>query len=187
MLGPERPPGRHGQMEVSRCSTTLPSSPTAGVAPSSSPGSPSLVVAVTLGGRFGGDDTTDYGTPGSESSAANDLVADRFPAGSGDTINVVWRAPDVTAPAVQARVRDVLDRAAALDHVIGVVQGPTSDDGTVGYATLQLDTWDMPVEVTNELARARRRGRRRRVHRRRRRQPGADRRTGRGRAAKASG
>ena len=110
-----------------------------------------LVVAVTLGGRFGGDDTTDYGTPGSESSAANDLVADRFPAGSGDTINVVWRAPDVTAPAAQARVRDVLDRAAALDHVIGVVEGPTSEDGTVGYATLQLDTWDMPVEVTNEL------------------------------------
>ena len=63
-----------------------------------------LVVAVTLGGRFGGGDTTDYGTPGSESSAANDLVADRFPAGSGDTINVVWRAPDVTAPAAQARV-----------------------------------------------------------------------------------
>ena len=110
-----------------------------------------VVVAVTLGGRFGGDDTTDYGTPGSESSNANDLVADRFPAGSGDTINVVWQAPDVTAAPVQAGVRDVLDQAAGLDHVIGVVQGPMSEDGTVGYATLQLDTWDMPVEVTDEL------------------------------------
>ena len=110
-----------------------------------------VVVAVTLGGRFGGDDTTDYGTPGSESSIANDLVADRFPAGSGDTVNVVWQAPDVTAAPVQAGVRDVLGRAAGLDHVIGVLEGPTSEDGTVGYATLQLDTWDMPVEVTDEL------------------------------------
>src|SRR5918996_3260617 len=63
-----------------------------------------LVMAATLGGRFGGDDTTDYGTPGSESSAANDLLDERFPAGSGDTIDVVWSAQDVDAPSVRTRV-----------------------------------------------------------------------------------
>jgi RND superfamily putative drug exporter len=110
-----------------------------------------LVIAATLGGRFGGDDTTDYGTPGSESSAANDLVAEQFPAGSGDTINVVWQAADVTDPTIEARVSHLLARAAAVDHVIGVSDGVTSPDRTVGYATLQLDTWDMPVETTDEL------------------------------------
>jgi putative drug exporter of the RND superfamily len=110
-----------------------------------------LVIAATLGGRFGGDDTTDYGTPGSESSAANDLVSARFPAGSGDTINVVWQAADVTDPAIEARVSSLLARAAAVDHVIDVSAGATSQDRTVGYATLQLDTWDMPVDATDEL------------------------------------
>ena len=59
-----------------------------------------LVAAVTIGGRLGGDDTTDYGTPGSESAEANDLLDERFPSGSGDTIDVVWRAEDVLRPAI---------------------------------------------------------------------------------------
>src|SRR5919106_2164111 len=71
-----------------------------------------LVMAATLGGRFGGDDTTDYGTPGSESSAAHDLVAERFPAGSGDTISIVWQAADVTDPDIETRVSNLLARAA---------------------------------------------------------------------------
>ena len=99
-----------------------------------------LVTVATVGGRLGGDDTTDYGTPGSESSAANDLLDERFPAGSGDTIDVVWSADDVTTPAARARAARFLDEAAGLDHVVAVA-----------YATLQLDTWDMPVEVTGEL------------------------------------
>ena len=110
-----------------------------------------LVTVATVGGRLGGDDTTDYGTPGSESSAANDLLDERFPAGSGDTIDVVWSADDVTTPAARARAARFLDEAAGLDHVVAVVERETASDGTVAYATLQLDTWDMPVEVTGEL------------------------------------
>jgi RND superfamily putative drug exporter len=117
-----------------------------------------LVLTVTVGGRFGGDDTTDYGTPGSESAAANDLLDDRFPSGSGDTIDIVWRADDITRPAIRSRMQPLLDEAASLDHVSGIadpyVTGDAdriADDGTVAFATLQLDTWDMPAEVTREL------------------------------------
>jgi RND superfamily putative drug exporter len=120
-----------------------------------------LVLTITVSGRFGGDDTTDYGTPGSESAAANDLLDDRFPSGSGDTIDIVWRADDVTSPAIRSRVQALLDEAATLDHVAGLADpyatgdaDRLADDGTVAFATLQLDTWDMPVDVTRELLEA---------------------------------
>src|SRR5436190_503893 len=48
-----------------------------------------LVATAVAGSRFGGGDTTDYGTPGSESKAATSLLDERFPARSGDTIDVV--------------------------------------------------------------------------------------------------
>jgi RND superfamily putative drug exporter len=117
-----------------------------------------LVATTLLGGRFGGGDSTDYGTPGSESAAATDLLDQRFPARSGDTIDVVWRASDVTAPAVRTRVGALLDQAAALDHVVAVTspyapggERQVAADSTVAYATLQLDTWDMPIDVTQML------------------------------------
>ena len=117
-----------------------------------------LVATVVAGSRFGGGDTTDYGTPGSESKAATNLLDERFPARSGDTIDIVWRAEDVTTAAVRSQVDDVLDVAADLDHVVAVAgpyreggQGQIARDGTVAYATVQLDTWDMPVEVTQQL------------------------------------
>ena len=118
-----------------------------------------LVATAVAGSRFGGDDTTDYGTPGSESTAATNLLDERFPARSGDTIDVVWRADgrhhgrraepgrgrawprrptSTTSSASPARIREG-------------GQGQIARDGTVAYATVQLDTWDMPVEVTQEL------------------------------------
>ena len=117
-----------------------------------------LVTTAVAGGRFGGGDATDYGTPGSESKAATNLLEERFPARSGDTIDVVWRAYDVTTVAVRERVEGLLAEAADLDHVVAVAspyrqggQGQIAQDGTVAYATLQLDTWDMPVDITQQL------------------------------------
>ena len=117
-----------------------------------------LVATVVAGGRFGGGDSTDYGTPGSESKAATNLLDERFPARSGDTIDIVWRAADVTTAAVRHKVDDVLAAATDLDHVVAVAspyrqggQAQIARDGTVAYATVQLDTWDMPVEVTQRL------------------------------------
>ena len=117
-----------------------------------------LVATVVAGSRFGGGDSTDYGTPGSESKAATNLLDARFPARSGDTIDIVWRAEDVTTTAVRSRVETVLAVAADLDHVVAVAspyrqggEGQIAGDGTVAYATVQLDTWDMPVDITQQL------------------------------------
>jgi putative drug exporter of the RND superfamily len=53
-----------------------------------------LVLVAALGPRVAGEWEADYDTPGSESGAVSALLAEHFgDAGSGDTIEVVWRAP----------------------------------------------------------------------------------------------
>ena len=54
----------------------------------------------------------------------------------------------------------MLAEAATLDHVVAVTtpyrdggEAQIARDGTVAYATVQLDTWDMPVEATQDLLR----------------------------------
>ena len=52
-----------------------------------------LVAAFAAAG-LAGDWSADYSTPGSESRAAADLLQERFPQSSPDTVDVVWQAPD---------------------------------------------------------------------------------------------
>ena len=58
-----------------------------------------LVAAFALAATFGGTFSADYNTPGSDSKAAADALAERFPATSPDTIDVVWRTADGTPTA----------------------------------------------------------------------------------------
>ncbi|MEO7980138.1 MAG: hypothetical protein ABI807_04540, partial [Sporichthyaceae bacterium] len=51
-----------------------------------------LGAAVVLAATVGGDFTADYSAPGSDSSAAQQLLEDEFPAQSGDTVDVVVRS-----------------------------------------------------------------------------------------------
>src|SRR4051812_40845795 len=51
-----------------------------------------LGLAFGLSQAFGGKFHADYSAPGSDSSQAQQLLADRFPAQSGDTVTVVVRA-----------------------------------------------------------------------------------------------
>jgi hypothetical protein len=51
-----------------------------------------LPAVIVLGARFGGDLSADYATPGSESKTAADLISERFPGSTGDTVDVAWRA-----------------------------------------------------------------------------------------------
>ncbi len=48
-----------------------------------------LALSVVLAGAFGGEFKADYSAPGSDSSAAQTLLEDEFPAKSGDTVDVV--------------------------------------------------------------------------------------------------
>jgi putative drug exporter of the RND superfamily len=77
-----------------------------------------LVAVVALGGAVRGDWSADYSTPGSESRAAVDLLHERFPERSADTVDVVWQAPGgAQAPAARERMDGFLREAAALDGV----------------------------------------------------------------------
>ncbi len=99
-----------------------------------------------------GDWSADYSTPGSESRAAAQLLQDRFPASSPDTVDVVWQAPSgAAAPAVQARI-DRLARAAAGLEGIGrppaAAAADVSRDGTIGV--LRLPMTELPGAVPPE-------------------------------------
>jgi putative drug exporter of the RND superfamily len=119
-----------------------------------------LAVAIGLSAAFAGDFTADYSTPGSDSKQAQDLLEDRFPAASGDTVDVVVRADDsVAEPAVRSDVTALLDELRGLPHVAAVddpyaTPGGISEDGRTLIARLNLDVVnpvDMPVEDTEQL------------------------------------
>jgi RND superfamily putative drug exporter len=109
-----------------------------------------LVLAGVLSGAFGGDFKADYSAPGSDSRRAQDLLAQRFPAQSGDTVDVVVRAGG-GVDAVRADVQAMLRELSALPHVADVTDpyaapGGISPDGRTLVAHLRLDVVN-PVDV----------------------------------------
>src|SRR4051794_4393905 len=58
-----------------------------------------LLAAFALAGALGGAFSADYNTPGSESKAAGDALAQRFGVHSPDTVDVAWRTADGTPSA----------------------------------------------------------------------------------------
>src|SRR3954463_8253854 len=59
-----------------------------------------FVVALGAASQLGGDYHADYSTPGSESKAAEQRLADRFPQQTPFTVDVVWQAKDASSAAV---------------------------------------------------------------------------------------
>jgi RND superfamily putative drug exporter len=120
-----------------------------------------LLIASGLTAAFGDDFSFDYAVPGSDSQRAQELLAQRFPAQSGDTVDVVVRAEDgaVTDPAVRAEVTTLLDELAGLPHVAAVADpyaapDAVSPDGGTLLARVNLDVAnpnDMPREDTRRL------------------------------------
>src|SRR5438093_4310562 len=87
---------------------------------------------VAVAPRLAGEFSSEFATAGSESQAATDLIAERFPGTSGDTIEVVWQAPcGVRNPAVEALVERFLDQAQRLAGVAAVQPARVSRDGTI--------------------------------------------------------
>ncbi len=102
----------------------------------------------------------DYTAPGSSSRQAQDLLAERFPARSGEVVDVVVRADgSVTDPAVRGQVKELLATLSRVEHVRGVedpyaTPGAISPDGRTLLAHVQLDVVkpeDMPVERNIEM------------------------------------
>ncbi len=119
-----------------------------------------LGLAVVFAGAFGGEFRADYSAPGSDSSAAQQLLEDEFPAQSGDTVDVVVTAEQpVTDPAVRDRVADLLAGLAGVPHVESVddpyaAGGSIAPDGRTLVARARLDVVnppDMPVADSQRM------------------------------------
>jgi putative drug exporter of the RND superfamily len=120
-----------------------------------------LVGIGILGNVAGGDYSSDFSLPGTESQRVFDLLEHRFPARSGDTADVVFKADSVVNdPAVKQRVEALLSQIGTLPHVVAVGEpyatqgGPAiSRDGHVAFAEIQFDVkaGDVPKEVVDRL------------------------------------
>ncbi|HET6298557.1 MAG TPA: MMPL family transporter [Kribbella sp.] len=117
-----------------------------------------LLLTFGLSAAFSGDFSVDYSAPGSDSQAAQQLLVDRFPAQSGDTVTVVAHA-DAGAASVRGDISRLLGELRTVPHVIGVddpfaAPGGLSADGQTAVAHLQLDVpnpGQMPVEDSTRL------------------------------------
>jgi putative drug exporter of the RND superfamily len=116
-----------------------------------------LIAVVAVGAALRGDWSADYSTPGSESRAAVELLQERFPERSADSVDVVWQASGgAEAPAVRERMDAFLHEAAALDGVGDPVPASSallSRDGTIAVARLPLTVTPgaVPLETGERL------------------------------------
>src|SRR3954447_20214999 len=100
-----------------------------------------------LAGAVGSDFFQDFKLPSSDSTDAFNLLETKFPAQSGDTATIVFKADGgVKTPAVEKRIGEVFKQAESLPHVSEVASpyegggaAAISDDGKIAYATLQFD------------------------------------------------
>jgi len=108
-----------------------------------------LIVAGSVGSSF----SEDFKLPASDSQEAFDLLETKFPAQSGDTATIVFKAQGgVEAAPVKREMEGVFATAAKVPHVSEVASPYESggaaaigDDGKIAYATVQFDT------TSNEL------------------------------------
>jgi RND superfamily putative drug exporter len=106
-----------------------------------------LVALFGLGKAAGGSYKDNFSLPASESQRAFNLLSSKFPAQSGDSVQVVEKAvAGVNDPQVRVRFEGLLASLARQPHVSGV-QSPyapggarqISKDGTVAYANVQFN------------------------------------------------
>jgi len=113
-----------------------------------------LVMLSVLAATVGGEPRVDYRTPGSDSAHTQDLLIEKFPELSGDSVQLVFAAPSgVSAPGAAQTIAAVIAHARTVAHVTGVETTAVSADGTVALATVQLDatTEKVPVASVKQL------------------------------------
>ncbi|MFD2762579.1 MMPL family transporter [Micromonospora eburnea] len=118
-----------------------------------------LVIAFGLSAAFGGEFVNASAAPGSDSEQAQRLLAERFPAQSGEMVRVVVRADDVTSVEVRSGVSGLLAELGRVPHVASVedpysAKGTIAPDGRTLAARVYLDVTnpnDMPAEDTGRM------------------------------------
>ncbi|MGV1049006.1 MAG: MMPL family transporter [Solirubrobacterales bacterium] len=106
-----------------------------------------LIVVGGISGSVGADFTEEFKLPASDSKEAFDLLETKFPAQSGDTAQIVYKADSgVESPAVKRKMEGVFAEVEKFPHVSEVASpyeeggaAAVSDDGKIAYATVQFD------------------------------------------------
>jgi RND superfamily putative drug exporter len=120
-----------------------------------------LAGSISLMNVVGGDYTSDFSLPGSEAQEAFDLLEEKFPARSGDSASIVFKADaGVTDLMVRQTMEGVFANASQLPHVV-LVTSPYSEegarqvspDGRIAFADVQFDVGvgEIPLEVIQSL------------------------------------
>jgi RND superfamily putative drug exporter len=112
-----------------------------------------LIGVGMLAGAAGSDFSEEFKLPASDSQEAFDLLETKFPAQSGDTAQIVFKADaGVESPAVEKEMEAVFAAVAKVPHVSEVASpyagdgaAAISEDGKIAYATVQFD------EPANEI------------------------------------
>ena len=102
-----------------------------------------FAASATLAGEF----SADYATPGSESQRAGDLLTQRFPGRSSDTVDVVWQARGGVESAKE-RTDTLLAAASRLEGIGDAAPAEVSRDGTIAVSRLSLTEKPDSVPVT---------------------------------------
>jgi RND superfamily putative drug exporter len=108
-----------------------------------------------LSGSVGADFSEDFKLPASDSQEAFDLLETKFPAQSGDTATIVYKAQGgVEAPSVKREMEGVFATVDKVPHVSEVASpykdggaAAISEDGQIAYATVQFDTTTEKLET----------------------------------------
>ncbi len=107
-----------------------------------------VVASMTWGGEYG----VDYATPGSESAAAAETLAEEFDGRSAATVEVVYTSDtSVTDEAVTGPVDELLARAGELEGLTGGMMtqdAEVSPDGRTAIVTVPLDRPEDTVPTT---------------------------------------
>jgi putative drug exporter of the RND superfamily len=112
-----------------------------------------LIVFGGIAFSFRGEFNDHFSIPGADSQRAFDLLEDRFPAQSGETATIVFQS-DGGIVSQEAQIKTLLDSVATMPHVGAINGSPLtnpdlniSDDGTVGFATVQFNkiAADIPI------------------------------------------
>jgi RND superfamily putative drug exporter len=112
-----------------------------------------LIGVGMLSSAVGSDFSEEFKLPASDSQEAFDLLETKFPAQSGDTAQIVFKADaGVESPAVEKEMEAVFAAVAKVPHVSEVASpyagdgaAAISEDGKIAYATVQFD------ELANEI------------------------------------
>jgi putative drug exporter of the RND superfamily len=114
-----------------------------------------LVGIGMLASSVGSEFSEDFKLPASDSQEAFDLLETEFPAQSGDTATIVYKAPaGVETPSVKQKMEGVFATVAKVPHVSEVASpygedgaAAISEDGEIAYATVQFDTTTEKLET----------------------------------------